>query len=440
MPAIGFSTARLESIEPQSLDKHGRPVFCKHAGCGARLYPDEVSGTRNTPCCNNGAACQEPLGPLPDALTRLMDAREWPRLCLRVNSACSFAAAVVSGPPVAGKIGAGIRVPFSPPCTFRLEGSIHYHVQPLAGEARAQNPSAGPLAKAACSWWLSNVPLPAALDDDLQDLIHAARAVLVVVHPGADHASYQARDAIVEQGPCFDIAFEEERLETSTDVVAIYRCLDSARPPVVERVHWRDSSRRPLPPGLSDVFAFPILFPKFRPFLRKPGPNMTRMKWMRFHLFQQHARFTMSPPLFQAFVLSTWNEVEAARIFSMLFYRKQAMRNPADAPEAPSDHLLASGQQDVIVAQENGIIDFPPKFQGGPTFYKKHIGCALFAGAKLGFDHVLFTTLTCNARWPAAEEMAGASRRPSASQSDNRFLDTMVRGFQVCSLAVARLT
>jgi hypothetical protein len=72
---------------------------------------------------------------------------------------------------------------------------------------------------------------------------------------------------------------------------------------------------------------------------------------------------------------------------------------------------------------------FPASFNGGPTFYAQHVGCALYTASKLGCEQVLFTTMTCNSKWRAAYEVASESHRPSAAQVDNSNFDTLVRAF-----------
>jgi hypothetical protein len=181
-----FSSVRIPQIAPAGLRADGSLVSC--TACGAWLFPDESLPGRLTPCCRSGTAIQPPLAPLSVEYDLLLHCAHWPRLCLKANNACSCAAAVVSGPPAAGSSGPGIRVPFAPPCVFRLEGSIRYHMQPLGGAPRPQNPTAGVLSRAACSWWLSGLPLPSTLEISLQSIIQNARHVLLGVHPGATFA------------------------------------------------------------------------------------------------------------------------------------------------------------------------------------------------------------------------------------------------------------
>jgi hypothetical protein len=82
---------------------------------------------------------------------------------------------------------------------------------------------------------------------------------------------------------------------------------------------------------------------------------------------------------------------------------------------------------------------FPDSFDGGPTFYAQHVGCALYTASKLGCEQVLFTTMTCNSKSRATYQVASKSHRPSAAQVDNSHFDTLVRAFLCARRKLAQL-
>lgn len=212
-----------------------------------------------------------------------------------------------------------------------------------------------------------------------------------------------------------ELKIEFERPPDSDEVVALYQCPDQTLPP---QVHFFDcrpnaSHSRPVPPGELDALGFPLFWPTGQlPFTTSCA--YTRLKWIRFLLFHQLSRFTLSTTLFQSYILTLWNEVECSRIHAI---RSQQRRR---IPQLNSH---------VADAQDRQTGSLPATFHGCPAFYTEHVGAALFTASKRGFNTVLFTTMTQPPHCPVCVDIAADSERPSTSQVDNPIMDLLVRAY-----------
>jgi Helitron helicase-like domain at N-terminus len=368
-----------------------------------RLFLEEISGNRLTRCCANGKYIAPALPEVPAEMLALYRDRKWPRLSKTVNDSSCFTSVAVSRPLAHGGKG-GLHMPHHPPCVMRLEGSIVHFPQNLAGQPRTQNDTAKAVAQAAHGWFLTGPRVPESLQSDVSHFAQRLRTVLLKYHPATSHSPLRSLEEELE--------IEFEKVPDTDEVVALYQTPDNVHPPQLEYIYSRDPNSFPLPAGLIDMLAFPTFFPYQQAPFSYSG-SLSRLKWIRSLIFKQILRFTLSTTLFQAYILTTWNEIEVNRINSYRTQRKKRIGVPGDAPDA----------------QDHQSCNLPASFPGGPAYYAEHVGAALFAASKLGFTNVLFTTMTQDPKCSAAADVASESERPLPSEADNGHMDVLVRGF-----------